>query len=92
MGDLVALRVRDVCHGDQLASRAIVMQHKTQRPVQFEITHKQSDGHASKSADARIDDRRHQPLAGGIRREDTAPPLLWPASHNGGGPLNAQRP
>jgi len=36
--DLVALRVRDVCHGDQLATRAIVMQHKTQRPVQFEIT------------------------------------------------------
>jgi len=36
--DLVALRVRDVCHGDQLASRAIVVQHKTQRPVQFEIT------------------------------------------------------
>ena len=24
--------------GDQLAARAIVMQHKTQRPVQFEIT------------------------------------------------------
>ena len=36
--DPVALRVRDVCHGDQMASRAIVMQHKTQRPVQFEIT------------------------------------------------------
>jgi hypothetical protein len=36
--DLVALRVRDVCHGDQVAARAIVMQHKTQRPVQFEIT------------------------------------------------------
>src|SRR3990167_8272693 len=36
--DLVALRVRDVCHGDQMATRAIVMQHKTQRPVQFEIT------------------------------------------------------
>ena len=36
--DLVALKVRDVCHGDQLATRAIVMQHKTQRPVQFEIT------------------------------------------------------
>ena len=36
--DLVALKVRDVCHGDLLASRAIVMQHKTQRPVQFEIT------------------------------------------------------
>ena len=36
--DLVALKVRDVCHGDQVATRAIVIQHKTQRPVQFEIT------------------------------------------------------
>ncbi|MDR7334538.1 tyrosine-type recombinase/integrase [Roseateles asaccharophilus] len=36
--DLVALRVRDVSHGEQMATRAIVMQHKTQRPVQFEIT------------------------------------------------------
>jgi site-specific recombinase XerC len=36
--DLVALKVRDVCHGEQVASRAVVMQHKTQRPVQFEIT------------------------------------------------------
>jgi hypothetical protein len=29
--DLVELRVRDVCHGDQVALRAIVMQQKTQR-------------------------------------------------------------
>jgi hypothetical protein len=36
--DLVKLRVRDICHGDQIAPRAIIMQHKTQRPVQFEIT------------------------------------------------------
>ena len=36
--DLVALRVRDICHGEQVASRAVVMQHKTQLPVQFEIT------------------------------------------------------
>ena len=36
--DLVGLKVRDVCHGDQVTSRAVVMQHKTQRPVQFEIT------------------------------------------------------
>ena len=36
--DLVALKVRDVCHGTDVATRAIVMQHKTQRPVQFEIT------------------------------------------------------
>jgi len=35
---LVKLKVRDVCHGDQIAHRAIVMQQKTQRPVQFEIT------------------------------------------------------
>jgi integrase len=36
--DLVKLRVRDVCHGDRVAARAIVMQQKTQRSVQFEIT------------------------------------------------------
>ena len=36
--DPVRLRVRDVCHGDGVASRAIVLQQKTQRPVQFEIT------------------------------------------------------
>lgn len=36
--DLMALRVRDVCHGEQVAKRAMVMQHKTRRPVQFEIT------------------------------------------------------
>src|SRR6476646_7536802 len=36
--DLVKLRVRDVCHGDRLAARTIVLQQKTQRPVQFEIT------------------------------------------------------
>ncbi|MFI4890385.1 MAG: tyrosine-type recombinase/integrase [Steroidobacterales bacterium] len=36
--DLVRLRVRDVAHGDRIAARAIVMQSKTQRPVQFEIT------------------------------------------------------
>ena len=35
-GDLVSLRVRDVCHGSQVAHRAIVMQRKTHRPVQFE--------------------------------------------------------
>jgi integrase len=36
--DLVKLRVRDVCHGSVVATRAMVMQQKTQRPVQFEIT------------------------------------------------------
>jgi hypothetical protein len=36
--DLVKVRVRDVCHGDRVAARAIVLQQKTQRPVQFEIT------------------------------------------------------
>ena len=36
--DLVKIKVRDISHGDRIASRAIVMQQKTQRPVQFEIT------------------------------------------------------
>jgi hypothetical protein len=36
--DLVKLRLRDIMHGDRVAARAIIMQQKTQRPVQFEIT------------------------------------------------------
>jgi len=36
--DLVNLRVRDIAHGSQVMSRAMVVQRKTQRPVQFELT------------------------------------------------------
>lgn len=36
--DLTKLRVRNICHGQHVASRATVMQQKTQRPVQFELT------------------------------------------------------
>ena len=36
--DLVKLKVPDVCRGQTVASRTIVMPQKTQRPVQFEIT------------------------------------------------------
>src|SRR6202142_3805204 len=36
--DLLKVKVQDVCHGDQIAARAIVVQQKTLRPVQFEIT------------------------------------------------------
>jgi integrase len=36
--DLLKLKVRDVCHGDRVAAGAIVVQQKTLRPVQFEIT------------------------------------------------------
>ncbi len=36
--DLVSLRVRDVVHGSQILPRAMVIQQKTQRPVQFELT------------------------------------------------------
>jgi site-specific recombinase XerC len=36
--DLVKLRVHDICHGDRVSTRAIVLQQKTSLPVQFEIT------------------------------------------------------
>jgi hypothetical protein len=36
--DLVSLRVLDVAQGKAVLPRAMVMQHKTHRPVQFEIT------------------------------------------------------
>jgi integrase len=36
--DLTRLRVSDICLGSRVATRATVMQQKTHRPVQFEIT------------------------------------------------------
>jgi len=36
--DLVKLRLRDISHSGVVSKRAIVMQQKTQQPVQFEIT------------------------------------------------------
>jgi len=36
--DLVQLRVHDVCHGQNSASRALILHQKTQRPMQFAIT------------------------------------------------------
>ena len=36
--DLTRLLVQEVCQGSHVGSRAMVMQQKTQRPVQFEIT------------------------------------------------------
>ena len=45
--DLVALRVHDVVDGIRMAARAIVMQKKTQRPVQFEVTEQMRDAVAA---------------------------------------------
>jgi site-specific recombinase XerD len=58
--DLVRLSVRDVCHGGGMASRAIVLQQKTQRPVQFEITEPTRDavgawiGHAGLTSESSL--------------------------------------
>ena len=43
--DLVSLKVRDICHGDQVVSRAVVMQHKTQRPVFYDFCKDRSGEH-----------------------------------------------
>jgi len=41
--DLVKIRVKDIANGTTVSSRAIVMQQKTSRPVQFEITEQTRD-------------------------------------------------
>ena len=52
--DLVGLRVHDVVQGCHVAARAIVMQKKTQRPVQFESTEQTHDAVASWIATAHL--------------------------------------
>jgi integrase len=56
--DLVSLRVSDVIQGGQVARRACVVQQKTGRPVQFEITAQTQDAIADwiDRSDARITD------------------------------------
>lgn len=52
--DLVALTVRDIASSGIVASRAIVTQRKTGRPVQFEITEQTRDALATWIALARL--------------------------------------
>jgi len=41
--DLVKLKVKDVYHGNGIVPRAMILQQKTQQPVQFEITEQTRD-------------------------------------------------
>ena len=41
--DLVNLKVADVAHGTHISKRSMVMQQKTKKPVQFEITKQTRD-------------------------------------------------
>ena len=52
--DLVGLRVHDVVQGRGVVPRAMVMQKKTQRPVQFEITEQTRDAVAARIATAHL--------------------------------------
>ena len=57
--DLVNLRVRDVTHGNQMLARAIVIQRKTQRPVQFELTEDTRNAVAAWIAKANLKSEQH---------------------------------
>ena len=52
--DLVKMRVRDICHGERVSPRATVMQQKTSRPVQFEITQPTRDAVSDWIKDAKL--------------------------------------
>jgi integrase len=57
--DLVRLRVHDVVQGSHVTARAIVMQKKTRRPVQFEITEQTRDAVAAWIAAAHLKPEHH---------------------------------
>jgi integrase len=52
--DLVKLKVCDVAQGGRVSSRAIIMQQKTHRPVQFEITELTRDSLANWISQAQL--------------------------------------
>lgn len=57
--DLVKIRLSDVAKNGLVASRATVMQQKTQRPVQFEITQPTRDAVAAWAAKAHLTPAAH---------------------------------
>jgi integrase len=52
--DLVSLRVGDVAQGSRVCARAMVLQRKTQRPVQFELTEQTREAVAAWIAEAQL--------------------------------------
>ena len=52
--DLLRLRVRYVTHGGTIAKRAMIMQQKTRRPVQFEIMEQTRTAIGNWIADAKL--------------------------------------
>src|SRR5688572_9400989 len=52
--DLVTLRVGDVAQGKRVSVRAMVLQRKTQRPVQFELTEQTREAIAAWIAKAQL--------------------------------------
>jgi integrase len=57
--DLLALKVHDVAPAGPVASRAIVMQRKTGRPVQFEITEQTREALSVWIASGRLQRNHH---------------------------------
>jgi integrase len=52
--DLASLRVGDVAQGSRISARAMVLQRKTQRPVQFELTEQTREAVAAWIAKAQL--------------------------------------
>ena len=52
--DLLGLRVGDIAHENHVNSRAVVMQRKTRRPVQFEITELSRDASKSRQSSSKM--------------------------------------
>ena len=65
--DLVGLHVRDVFQGSHVAPRATVMQKKTRRPVQFEITEQTREAVAAWIAAARLKPEQFLCFSGAFR-------------------------
>jgi hypothetical protein len=61
---LGSLKLRDICHGDQVASRSMVMRHKTQRPIQLGIAPATLETRAATAAATPRPGHRNSPQPG----------------------------
>jgi hypothetical protein len=83
--DLVGLRVHDVVQGRGVVPRAMVMQKKTQRPVQFEITEQTRDAVAAWIATAHLKPEQFLFSEPGVGIPASVDPAVFPDCRGLGG-------
>ena len=86
--DLVSMRISDVAVAGSIRERAVIVQQKTDRPVQFELTEQTRDALDAWLKQRALNDGSYYSRAASITA-CTCPPVNMPGSLTTGSPVSA---